>query len=335
MRKVFLAAVVCLLLPFLCPSEETSFTLIPVEFFAGDEVRALYSFISNDAFLVSLTEKSSYSFSAENLFTSAGFDCDCTGVQVSRNTSTTQTNSYTITITFFPFKPGKIDLPPFDLAQLIVMSVQSEKKLTSYSSIHIDLPPFDVLPILSRYPSDSLRPPKGPVIIPGTTYVLYGLAALLVVIIGLALYAGLKFEKIRTKISSLYHNLFISVNLRQSFRSLRRLQKKESDMSPSEFAQAITTIIRSFLERRFYLPFSCACTDELQLLFNERFKDVYTEEQHDAVHRLYELFLRCDFIRFSCVQKDTHTLSTDERKRLLQKANDLLLFFEKGESGYA
>ncbi len=335
MTKCLATIALYLILSFVCSSEEISFSLVPKEFFVGDEVRAQYSFISNDAFLESLTEKGQYTFFAKNLFSSAGFDCDCTSMQVSKLSSPLQHNSYTVTIVFYAYSTGIIDLPPFDLAELILMSLEMEQKPASYSSIHMDLPPFEVLSILSRYPSDSLRPPKGPVIIPGTTYVLYVFAVLLVIVIAFGVYIVLKFEKIQKKILAWYHMLFMSVNLKQSLYALKRLQKKVDEILPSEFAQTITIILRSFLEKRFYLPFSCACTNELHLLFNERFKDTYTDEQYDAIQNLYTLFLRCDFIRFSFSQTSSQILSSEERKKMLQEAHNLLVFFEKGEAEYA
>lgn len=319
-------------------AEEASFSLIPQEFFVGDEVKALYSFTSHDAYLSDLTEKGPFSFSSPNLFTAAGFDCDCSDIQISKNTNALQKNSYVLTITFYPYITGLIDIPPFDLGELIRSAYDEDtsreekaQSKTSFSAIHIDIPSFSVMPILSRYPADTIRPPHGPVIIPGTTYVLYGIAALFVLVVGLIIYIFLKFEKLAKKAGALYRFLFMSVNLKKSLREIKKLQKKGSELSPSEFALKIVVILRTFLEKRFFLPFSCACTDELQGLFNERFQETFSSDQHEAVHRLYELFLRCDFIRFSSVQKDAHTLGSDERKRLIQKASELLLFFEKGE----
>ncbi len=327
---------------FLFAIEEGNFSLLPNEFFVGDEVTGLYSFSSDDAHLALLTEKGAYTFSAPNLFISAGFDCDCTKIEIRKDSTDAKKNAYTASIIFYPYVIGPIDLPPFDLGELIAMSVSPNTEqlykqdgTVFISPIHIDIPSFSVVPILSRYPSESLRPPKGPVIIPGTTYILYGIAALLLVCIGLFVYLFLAFEKIRKRLVFLYHSIFMSANLKRSLRELKKLQKKGFNLPPHEFSQKITNILRTFLEKRYYLPFSCTCTDELQTLFNERFQDTFTGEQQDAVHRLYELFLRCDFIRFSNVQKDDHTLGEDERKRLIQKALELLLFFEKGEKMYA
>lgn len=339
MKKIpaALLLLMCFFVSFI-PAGESSFSLIPGEFFVGDEVKALYTFTSNDAYLSALTENGSFSFSAPALFTAAGFDCDCTNILISKNSNAPQKNTYVLTITFYPYVTGLIDVPPFDLGELISTVYESDASSddavqvkASFSAVHIDIPSFSVMPILSRYPSDAIRPPHGPVIIPGTTYVLYGIAALFVLVVGLIIYIFLKFEKLAKKAGALYRFLFMSVNLKKSLREIKKLQKKGSELSPSEFALKIVVILRTFLEKRFFLPFSCACTDELQGLFNERFQETFSSDQHEAVHRLYELFLRCDFIRFSSVQKDAHTLGSDERKRLIQKASELLLFFEKGE----
>lgn len=314
---------------------ENSISLIPQEFFVGDEVRLLYAFTSNESALSALTEEGPFSFSEPDLFTAGGFDCVCKSLQITRNTNSSQKNAYILTITFYPYTVGLIDLPSFDLGKLIPNGEQKGHEGTGQGqapllSMFVDFPSFTVMPILSRYPSDTIRPAQGPVIIPGTTYVLYGIAALLVITIGSIIYIFLKFEKMAKKARSWVRFLCMSVNLRQSLREIKRLQKKGDDVSSSVFAQKIETILRSFLEKRFFLPFSCACTDEIKKLFDERFKETYNAEQHDAVQHLYELFLRCDFIRFSFVEQNTQTLGADERQQLLQRARNLLLFFEKG-----
>lgn len=341
MKKTLLTGLFCLFLSFLRAADGVSFSLVPKEFFTGDEVTALYTFTSNDASLAFLTEKGPFVFSSPRLFSSAGYDCLCSKMLLTGSSLSASQNTYVLSITFYPYAPGSIDIPPFDLGELLSSFLEADSSHTvtasiqSFSPIHIDIPPFTVTPILSKYPSESLRPLKGPLIIPGTTYVLYGIASLLILFAGFIIFICVHVEKIRTRISSLYHSLSMSVHVKRSLREVRKLQKKGMNIAPQEFAQRIMQILRTFLEKRYFMPFSCTCTEEITALFYDKFQNAWTPGQQDAVHSLYELFLRCDFIRFSNVQKDLHTLSTDERKRLLQKANDLLLFFEKGDHTYA
>lgn len=318
MKKTLAVCFFLLLFVFFSSAEESGKTvLIPKEVYVGDNAEVRYTFIADNCILTD----ASVIFSQEQvtlLYAEAGSaDFSVTGGSLVRNN-----DQITLSIGFVPWIVGNIDFPPIDINRVLVFPDQS-----AVPSCMVDIPPVTISSIVDRMGVTQIRPPAAPLVMPGTSYAIYGVVCILLLVM-----AGLIIMVVRFRSISAAFRIYVNRsrqirNYRCALRRLRCLQKKKSTDIVFCAAQ-IQFIFRSFMESRFCYPFTTLSTQELLAAVVDLSGGMAPPGIVEAVECL---FRECDYIRYSgqsAAAADPHlTVET-----LIVQAIDCLVSFENGKN---
>ncbi len=199
-------------------------------------------------------------------------------------------------------------------------------------SITIELPScdFSVVSILEKTGESSIQPALPPILLPGTTYKVYGFVFLGIVILGLLIFTLIK----SSKIFRFFKNIFIANKYKKNYKKclnlLKKLNKNTQKLSDIKFAEELQTIMRTFFAFRFSEKVYNLATSEIISWFSSIYNLILPEQAEQAIQLFYELMLRCDFIRFSGNSVVGADLTDDEKEQLIQKGCDIMSLIEKG-----
>lgn len=204
-------------------------------------------------------------------------------------------NYYSLTVTFVPWKTGPIQFPAYDVVSGFCQATGTEND--SNSSLILS---FDDINIVSLTEQNSIYSPKGalsPMLLPGTTYKIYGLVILLILILLAGLEIILKHKKIATFIRT---QKLLAKYRRNKKLTLKELDKLfNSDKSDKEIASEAQKLMRNYLETRFDYPFTKCGASEIMGGFYKATSGLASETKETAVEDIAAFFVRTDFIRYS------------------------------------
>ena len=226
--------------------------------------------------------------------------------------------SYVLSIVFIPWKTGEIDMSAFDLSSVLGLSVRP---------FLTDIPPVHIQSITEKTGEKQLRPVKGPIIIPGTTYAVAAFCAVLLLFFAVVTALLIRFALIRGFFQAFFERMFSSQSFRAVCRELLFLEKRGQALPSGVFCTRLSRLIRSYLENRFSYPFTAKTSSELVPAFSEFFAHSASERSYAYMQDLYEVCARCDYIRFS----GESVFSREERIDSVQRVRSALLYFEQPE----
>ena len=226
--------------------------------------------------------------------------------------------SYVLSIVFIPWKTGEIDMSVFDLSSVLGLSVRP---------FLTDIPPVHIQSITEKTGEKQLRPVKGPIIIPGTTYAVAAFCAVLLLFFAVVAALLIRFALIRGFFQAFFERMFSSHSFRAVCRELLFLEKRGQALPSGVFCTRVSRLIRSYLENRFSYPFTAKTSSELVPAFSEFFAHSASERSYAYMQDLYEVCARCDYIRFS----GESVFSREERIDSVQRVRSALLYFEQPE----
>lgn len=292
--------------------EFTSSVLIPKEIYVGDTAEFRCNLKTQLLLLPDGVEKETIEpdFSTES--------SNCSVIRLELNKSS---GGYDLSVFFIPWITGNVNLPEIDLR--LFPSV--EEIVPENVSMNLKLPHVMVGSLATKLQETDLRPPAPPVLVPGTTYVVYAVIALCVVLLIFLVTLCIKFRRVAAFFHNVAWQIRSSRNIRKTQTQLRKLCRKSC--SDTEFAAELEKIIRGYLEKRFAHPFMAATTSEVSMAFDVIFAGMLSSEQQEAVDNLCDVLRRCDYIRYAPHSE----LNPDERGQLADSVRLLVMFFEKGE----
>lgn len=226
--------------------------------------------------------------------------------------------SYVLSIVFIPWKTGEIDMSAFDLSTVFSLSVRP---------FLTDIPPVHIQSITEKTGEKQLRPVKGPIIIPGTTYAVFAFCAVLLLFFAVVTALLIRFALIRGFFQTFFERMFSSQSFRAVCRELLFLEKRGQALPSGVFCTRLSRLVRSYLENRFSYPFTAKTSTELVPAFSEFFAHSASERSYAYMQDLYEVCARCDYIRFS----GESVFSREERIDSVQRVRSALLYFEQPE----
>ena len=226
--------------------------------------------------------------------------------------------SYVLSLVFIPWKTGEIDIPAFDLSPVLGLSVRP---------FLTDIPPVHIQSITEKTGEKQLRPVKGPIIIPGTTYAVFAFCAVLLLFFAVVTALLIRFALIRGFFQAFFERMFSSQSFRAVCRELLFLEKRGQALPAGVFCTRLSSLIRRYLENRFSYPFTAKTSPELVPAFSEFFAHSASERSYAYMQELYEVCARCDYIRFS----GESVFSREERIDSVQRVRSALLYFEQPE----
>ncbi len=348
MKKVFLFVSMFFFTLLLSAQNENSNSsiqiLLPKTAYTGDRCELKYVFHTN----VDLLGEYSQDKKIQSLELTTDFPAfnkleqKC---QVYRVTLEHSGFEYTLSVFFIPWQSGIIDFQPFDLFALVRKSLN---KNSSGEVFSVDLAPVTINSLAQKMGVTSLCPSKGPMILPGTTFLLILLVACVVACLAILIF-------ILSKIPYFVSCLILGRRRRQlkkSYRQTERLFKRslKEKIDDCQFCQQISTVLRLFLSERFDSDFMFLTDDKLSFKFEEITCGSTDELKSRAICDVVEVLQRCSYIRFAKGSIDSKKLprplyetelAEGERELLVRRCLEALRIFifetsknssEEGES---
>ncbi len=290
-------------------------SISPKEVYVGDEAEIRFSFEWNGELfsnheeqLVHVIHSSSIEESLDNSYTIKSLQLFPSH------------NGYELSIIVVPWKAGTLNLEPFDLATLFDINT---------TSILIDIPEIEIQSILAQVHEKEIRAPLGPVIIPGTTYILVVIVIILFVLCLLIVIILIRFPLIKAWVKSFVGKIWASDNLKKASKDLILLSKHSSSLEAKIFAARLSIIIRTYLEGRFYHPFTAEATSSFFTIFDELFAGTTSSKAESFLQDLYEICVRCDFLHYAGNETEKAPLTQAEIESLIERTRQAIIYFEK------
>lgn len=314
-------AALCLLVFCAVPAfsqSDTSQFVIPRKIFVGDIAELNFNFRSS----FELFEEDPAVLEKELPLSSLPFSSDSEEFTIHSLILKRNGQLYTAVFKFTPWTPGSIRIPVFDL-----LSVMGKK---SAVPLEIVTQPVDVQSILAEVSEAELKSCAGPLLLPGTIYLVWGMLFLFVALLALSIVIVIQREKLSLFLKNLSLSSAYARNSRRAQRELKRLENKSEKFNAEEFALLFQKIMRKYLSERLGFPFETITSSSIVLTVGEAFGGFLEDARLEAVEELEGAFRRADYIRFA---GKNELLSEEERKNLIQIARSLIMSFEKPNTG--
>jgi hypothetical protein len=180
--------------------------------------------------------------------------------------------------------------------------------------------------IIRATQKNEMKPPQDPVLMPGTTTLVYTSLCIFTVSICVILWAILKGRKISAKIRAFVLHTFKSREFKVFIKGCKPLEKTKNQFTPKEFFEKLNLLTRTYLQTHFGKSFLSTVSPKVQTLFDDFFHSNY-EEHILAVSQLCQ---RSDFVRFS--SDSPNVLEDEERFSTLKRIKTAILAFEDGKN---
>jgi hypothetical protein len=268
-------------------------TVLPKDVYIGDIIEIRYSFTTN----INLTDNLTVDIQLpENP------DYDILSMKLIGNDG-----SYQFVISCIPWKVGSLDLPKIDLSKY------SQSLTTSFA---IDIPSITVQSIVKKTGTNEIRPVASPLLIPGTTWLIYIFIFLIIIFLSLTIYLLIHTKKVISFWNNYIQNRISKKNLKKTVKQIKKLNKKSAKYDDSNFAKQLSIITRQFLTTRFKHNFHSVVSSKIWFEINNIFQDTLPDFIEDKVFVVSSVLERCDYIRFSGGKEEDSSFSFVERSSL-------------------
>lgn len=217
-------------------------------------------------------------------------------------------NYYQLSINFKAWKTGNITLPPVKIGETEII-----------------LDPVSIVSITEQNSISSLRENNTPILLPGTTYKLYGSLILFVILLIIGIRAVIKRKSIMFFIRNQQLLIKYRRNKKQTTKKLKLLALSQDE--DKIFAEKYQHLLRKYMEIRFDFPFTKAASSELMKGFLSRTQGLLTDEKEEAFGKIAETFIRTDYIRYSPGKK----LKADEKQSIITTTIKQIEILERNE----
>ncbi|MBP3743644.1 MAG: hypothetical protein J6J00_11740 [Treponema sp.] len=272
--------------------------LVPKQVYIGDTAELRCTFNSGNANLKKMTESGPANLSLDIFDLGLDFsNYDIKEVKL----NPAGVDFYQLTITFVPWKTGSLQFPQIFLEDTV-----------------LDFQPIEIGSLVKEKNLSSIKDSQPPILLPGTTYKLYGFVIAIIILIILIIRLIVKFHSVSFFIRNLLLRFKCWKNKKITEKKLRTLLKKPS-LSDKDWAQACQKIIRKYLSVIYQLDFTKKTTSEILPAIFEITGGIQ-EDKNEALGRIAEIFVRTDYIRYSSQGK----LLENEKNQLTEELLNLL-----------
>ncbi|HZK19745.1 MAG TPA: hypothetical protein VFC68_03360 [Treponemataceae bacterium] len=234
------------------------------------------------------------------------------------------TDNYTFIVEIVPWITGALDIPPFDVVSVFK---KADSSLT-YPALIIDIPPVSIKSILTKTQKTTIQAPAGPLVIPGTTWIVYLVVIIVIILFFLLVLALLRFKHIQKWVLTIQHRLFLSKNYRRTVKKLMALQKNIFRSGPKFFAVEVSGEIRQYLQNRFGVHFTAIETSKLYSTLDEITAGTASKTALTAMEDLQAVCFRLDYIKFSRIDE---SVFEDDFKTMIESVCSSIAYFENRE----
>lgn len=258
--------------------------LIPKKVYIGDTAELRCTFNSPDPFLKQLTS----SGTAELPLVSQSAEPQEEYVIKSISLSPSGIDFYQLTITFIPWKTGDLLFPSMEIEG---------------SDIVLEFQPIQIVSLITNENTNTytIRDTAAPLLLPGTTYKLYGTLSVFVIFLLICIRIILKRKNILFYINQKRLLKKYKKNKKQTIRNLYKIadEAEAAKIDDQTAAENLQKSLRTYLEIRFDYPFTHTVASEIMQGWQTATGGLLSDTKTEAFGNIAASFIRTDFIRYS------------------------------------
>lgn len=317
MRKLVLFLSLCILLYPLSAVEQTvsctQVTVLPRDVYVGDEMEVRCTFscdvplLGDDQVYAPVPAVDAENFTIESI------------------TLQKSGSSYMLSLLCRAWTYGSLKLPPIPVSVVqngeadgdeqengvrIVVGVEED---ILPEVIYVDVPEVTVKSIVEYTGASELRPVMGPILVPGTMWVVYVLSILLVTVITIVIVILVRMKSFRRKVKEAADAVVVFERYHSLRGRMKKLMKTRKEIPDAVFAKIVSRSVREFLSARFVYNFMAETPAGVVTSFERITGGIFSVEASMAVQGLSDILLRCDYIRFSGDTSEKGVLTQEER----------------------
>ena len=258
--------------------------LIPKKVYIGDTAELRCTFNSPDPFLKQLTS----SGTAELPLVSQPTEPQEEYVIKNISLSPSGIDFYQLTITFIPWKTGDLLFPSMEIEG---------------SDIVLEFQPIQIVSLIANENTNTytIRDTAAPLLLPGTTYKLYGTLSVFVIFLIICIRIILKRKNILFYINQKRLLKKYKKNKKQTIRNLYKIadEAEAAKIDDQTAAENLQKSLRTYLEIRFDYPFTHTVASEIMQGWQTATGGLLSDTKTEAFGNIAASFIRTDFIRYS------------------------------------
>ena len=258
--------------------------LIPKKVYIGDTAELRCTFNSPDPFLKQLTS----SGTAELPLVSQSTEPQEEYVIKNISLSPSGIDFYQLTITFIPWKTGELLFPSMEIEG---------------SDIVLEFQPIQTVSLIANENTNTytIRDTAAPLLLPGTTYKLYGTLSVFVLFLIICIRIILKRKNILFYINQKRLLKKYKKNKKQTIRNLYKIadEAEAAKIDDQTAAENLQKSLRTYLEIRFDYPFTHTVASEIMQGWQTATGGLLSDTKTEAFGNIAASFIRTDFIRYS------------------------------------
>lgn len=258
--------------------------LIPKKVYIGDTAELRCTFNSPDPFLKQLTS----SGTAELPLVSQSAEPQEEYVIKNISLSPSGIDFYQLTITFIPWKTGELLFPSMEIEG---------------SDIVLEFQPIQTVSLIANENTNTstIRDTAAPLLLPGTTYKLYGTLSVFVIFLLICIRIILKRKNILFYINQKRLLKKYKKNKKQTIRNLYKIadEAEAAKIDDQTAAENLQKSLRTYLEIRFDYPFTHTVASEIMQGWQTATGGLLSDTKTEAFGNIAASFIRTDFIRYS------------------------------------
>lgn len=296
-------------IPSSAPSYEM--TVIPRDVFIGDEMEIRYVFTAEHELLSS--DSDTYVLTVP----------ESDDVTVLETVLSRENGRYVLTVRCIGWQTGLVTLPEIDLQQCNPMLEEP------YSIV---IPPVTVQSAVDYTGKTDLRPARAPLVIPGTTWIIYAIIILCVILFIILVVILLKFRAFKDRFLAAFASVITARNYWILKQRMKRFLKRYSDAGTDVFATELAHFIRGYMTTRFKTDFEPVTASEFTSAFMTAMNFICSSEAAGAVDVIAGILLRCDYVRFSGDAGESGSLGVEERNTMCADFMKAVVCFDREAS---
>ena len=258
--------------------------LIPKKVYIGDTAELRCTFNSPDPFLKQLTSSGTAKLPLVSQSTEPQEEYVIKNISLSPS----GIDFYQLTITFIPWKTGDLLFPSMEIEG---------------SDIVLEFHPIQIVSLIANENTNTstIRDTAAPLLLPGTTYKLYGTLSVFVIFLIICIRIILKRKNILFYINQKRLLKKYKKNKKQTIRNLYKIadEAEAATIDDQTAAENLQKSLRTYLEIRFDYPFTHTVTSEIMQGWQTATGGLLSDTKTEAFGNIAASFIRTDFIRYS------------------------------------
>lgn len=294
-------------MPSSLSAPSTEMTVIPRDVFIGDEMEIRYAFSSDRKLLASDTD-------IRSLDVPDSDDVTVLGTQLTK-----EADRYVLTVRCIAWKTGTVQLPEIVLLRGNAAASTDEEGndvTEAEPDYSVKIPSVTIQSVVDYTGKTDLQPARPPLVIPGTTWIIYVIIVVSILLFVVLIVALIRFDAVKNRFFAVFASALIARNYRLLRRRIKRFLKRYLKADTEVFATELAHFIRGYMSVRFKTDFDSVTASEFVSVFAAAMNYTGSPEAFGATEVIADILLRCDYVRFSGDTGETGTISGDERSTL-------------------